>query len=255
MVLRLIRSWWLITSWLVAPLLLTAQPKPPFRVLALAEAGGIHEPFVVAAKNWLATVGREESFTVDYITTTDSIDARLLSHYPLFIQLNYPPYGWTDRAKAAFVTYIEQGQGGWIGFHHATLLGEFDGYAMWPWFSQFMGGIRYKDYIAGFVTATVRVENRQHPIMQGVPASFEIEREEFYTYDKSPRPLVDVLAAVDESTYRPDSPKKMGDHPVIWSNERVRARNVYFFMGHHPTLFQHPAYSLMVRNAIRWAVH
>lgn len=244
---------WTLIIWLLIPTPVTAQQTRPFRVLALAESGSIHQPFVLAAKNWLDQLGREEAFTVDYITTTDRIDSSFLSQYPLFIQLDYPPYRWTDRAKMAFIDYIEQGRGGWIGFHHATLLGEFDGYAIWPWFSQFMGGIRYKDYIASFVTATVRVENRQHPIMRGVPASFTIEREEWYTYDKSPRPSVDVLAAVDESTYRPDSPKKMGDHPVIWSNPHVRARNVYFFMGHHPDLFQHPAYTTMVRNAIRWA--
>lgn len=243
----------LLVSWVLTTASVSAQRRGAVRVLALAEADGIHQPFVLAAKEWLAKLGREQSFTVDYLTNTDTIDAQFLSQYQLFIQLDYPPYRWTDRAKAAFVDYIEQGQGGWIGFHHATLLGEFDGYAMWPWFSRFMGGIRYQDYIASFVTATVRVEHRRHPVMQGVPASFTIEREEWYTYDKSPRPNVDVLATVDESTYRPDSPKKMGDHPVIWSNGRVKARNVYFFMGHHPALFQQPAYTRMVKNAIRWA--
>ncbi len=243
----------IIGLWLLMGSVALAQSKPTVRVLAIAEAGGIHQPFVRAAKKWLATLGREQSFSVDYITTTDSIDRQFLSQYQLFIQLDYPPYRWTDRAKAVFVDYVEQGRGGWIGFHHASLLGEFDGYALWPWFSEFMGGIRYKDYIASFVTATVRVENRQHPVMQGVPASFTIEREEWYTYNRSPRPNVDVLATVDESTYQPDSPKKMGDHPVIWSNERVKARNVYFFMGHHPDLFRNTTYTTMVRNAIRWA--
>jgi type 1 glutamine amidotransferase len=242
-----------VTVWLLMATGALAQVKPAVRVLAIAEAESVHKPFVLAAKEWLSTLGRVQSFSVDYVTTTDSIDRHFLRQYQLFIQLDYPPYRWTDRAKAAFVDYIEQGRGGWMGFHHASLLGEFDGYALWPWFSQFMGGIRYKDYIASFVTATVRVENWQHPVMQGVPDSFAIEREEWYTYDKSPRPNVDVLATVDESTYQPDSPKKMGDHPVIWSNKRVKARNVYFFMGHHPALFQNTAYTTMVRNAIRWA--
>ena len=39
-----------------------------------------------------------------------------------------PPYTWPKEAEDAFVKYIEEGRGGWIGFHHATLLGEFDGY-------------------------------------------------------------------------------------------------------------------------------
>jgi len=66
------------------------------------------------------------------LRTGDKIDDDFLSHYQLIIQLNYPPYGWTPKAVAAFEKYIERGRGGWIGFHHATLLGEFDGTKMWP---------------------------------------------------------------------------------------------------------------------------
>jgi hypothetical protein len=34
----------------------------------------------------------------------------------------------------------------------------------------------------------------------------------------------------------------MGDHPVIWTNEHVKARNIYIFMGHSPDLFENEAY-------------
>ena len=96
---------------------------PRFKVVAIAEAGGIHAPFVEAAKVWLDQLAAENQFTVDYIQNTDKIDDEFLSHYQLFIQLNYPPYNWTPTAQAAFIKYIEEGRGGWIGFHHATLLG------------------------------------------------------------------------------------------------------------------------------------
>jgi len=231
----------------------TAHPK--FRVVALAEAGGIHRPFVDAAKVWLQKLSAEQNFVVDYIENTDKIDDDFLSHYQLFVQLNYPPYGWTPKAVAAFEKYVEEGRGGWIGFHHATLLGEFDGTKMWPWFSQFMGGIRFSDYIAKFATANVVVEDPSHPAMKDVPGSFVVDREEWYTYDKSPRPNVRVLARVDESTYSPDTKIKMGDHPVIWTNEHYKARNLYIFMGHHPELFQNPAFTRIFTNAIFWAAH
>jgi len=234
---------------------LSAQAaKPRFRVLAMAEkGGGVHAPFVAAARKWLQQEAQRQQFTVDYIENTDAINAAFLDRYQLFIQLNYPPYNWTDTAKATFTRYIQAGKIGWIGFHHASLLGEFDGFTMWPWFSDFMGGIRYKDYIPTFSTATVRVEARQHPCLKDVPASFVVQNEEWYVYDKSPRPNVNVLASVDESTYTPDSAIKMGDHPVIWSNERVKARNLYIFMGHHPDLFQNSAFTTIVHNAIDWA--
>jgi len=89
--------------------------------------------------------------------------------------------------------------------------------------------------------------------MKGVPASFLVKKEEWYTYDKSPRPNVEVIASVDESTYSPDSKIKMGDHPVIWSNRKVKAKNIYIFMGHSPVLFESEAYRTIFKNAIFWA--
>jgi type 1 glutamine amidotransferase len=227
---------------------------PRFNLIALAEHNSIHRPFVDAAKVWLEKEKNVDNFSIDYIENTDKIDDAFLSHYQLFIQLDYPPYGWKPNAAAAFRKYIEEGRGGWIGFHHATLLGEFDGYPMWPWFSQFMGGIRFTDYIPKFATATVVLEDQSHPVMKNVGPSFVVDQEEWYTYDKSPRPNVHVLAHVDEATYSPDTRIKMGgDHPVIWTNEHMKARNVYIFMGHHGELFQNSTFATICHNAILWA--
>jgi uncharacterized protein len=232
----------------------TAQNRTArFHVLALAEYGGIHKPFVDAARIWLGKLASQNDFAVDYVEDTQKIDDAFLAKYALFIQLNYPPYNWTDTAQAAFIKYIEQGKGGWIGFHHATLLGEFDGFPMWPWFHQFVGGIRFKDYIASFVTGTVTVEDTNHPVMKGVASPFVIENEEWYTYDTTPRPNIHVLASVDERTYTPATDKKMGDHPVIWTNQHVKARNVYIFMGHRPEHFNNPSFARIFSNAIFWA--
>jgi len=232
-----------------------AQNIPPrFRALVLYENGGWHIEYSKVAKVWLDQLAHDSNFAISYIQNTDSIDQDYLSKFRLFIQLDYAPYAWKDKAVKAFRGYIEQGKGGWIGFHHATLLGEFDGYPMWNWFSQFMGGVRYQNYIATFAAADVQVEDPTHPVMKNVPQRFHISKEEWYTWDKSPRPNVHVLATVDESTYDPDSKIKMGgDHPVIWTNEHFKARNVYIFMGHSPVLFESDAYKQLFRNAIFWA--
>jgi uncharacterized protein len=233
-----------------------SQPSiPAFRVLVMAEAGGIHLPFVQAASTWLGQLASDSGFAVDYIDNTRLVNEKFLSAYQLIIQLNYPPYGWGADAVRAFEQYIEQGRGGWIGFHHATLLGEFDGYPIWPWFSDFMGGIRFQNYIAGFARARVEVEDSTHPIMRGVARFFFVDRDEWYTYNRSPRLNKDihVIARVDESSYSPDSEIKMGDHPVIWTNGRFPARNVYIFMGHSADLFQNDQYKIIFRNAVFWA--
>jgi type 1 glutamine amidotransferase len=91
--------------------------------------------------------------------------------------------------------------------------------------------------------------------MKGLPSIFIIKKDEWYIYNKSPRNNVHVLANVDESSYQPPSSIKMGDHPVIWSNEHFKARNIYIFMGHSPDLFENIAYTTLFRNAIFWAAN
>lgn len=222
-------------------------------VLVLHENGGHHIAFTDRAKDWLGQFAEASGLTIDYFQNTHEIDQAFLSRYRLILQLDYPPYGWSETAAAAFENYIREGRGGWVGLHHASLLGEFDGFPMWRWFSEFLGGIRYANYIPGFARATVKIEAPEHPCMRGIPTSFIVDREEWYIYDRSPRGNVSVLAAVDESTYEPDCDVKMGDHPVVWTNQNVPSRNVYIFMGHGPELFDNPAYVTLLGNSILWA--
>ena len=223
-----------------------------FRAIAIAEIGGGHARFDTAAKAWLNKLAADSNFTIDYISDTKMIDTNFLKQYQLFIQLDYPPYPWEKEAQDAFRDYIEKGKGGWIGFHHPALLGVFDGYPMWQWYSEFMGNIVFKVNIPGGTAALLHVEDKNHPVMKDVPASF-ITKDEWYIYNQSPRPNVHVLASIDESTYKPGKSEKMGDHPVIWINERVKAKNVYIAMGHFPALFKDTAYTTLFRNAIFWA--
>jgi hypothetical protein len=224
----------------------------PARLIILAEPNGIHRPFVDSAIIFLKKLSAEMNFSMDFIENADSIGEAFLSRYRLFIQLDYPPYRWTDTAKAAFEKFIKEGKISWLGFHHATLLGEFDGFPIWPWFSEFMGGIRWKNYIAGFASAELKVEQRDHPVTRGLPSQFTIAKEEWYTYDKSPRPNVTVLISANESSYKPASNIRMGDHPVVWTNPHMKAKNLYIFMGHHGQLFDDPDYRMLFRNSLGW---
>lgn len=224
------------------------------KVLVLTERGGQHGGFTDAGLRWLAAEGAKGNFSITEINNARNITEAYLSQFSLVIQLDFQPYTWPKEAEDAFVKYIEEGRGGWIGFHHATLLGEFDGYPMWQWFSDFMGGVRFKNYIAPLADGTLIVEDKQHPVMKDVPASFVVPDDEWYTYDKSPRPNVHVLANVDESSYTPASDIKMGDHPVVWVNESKKARNVYFQIGHSSKLYETEGFTTMFRNAINWTL-
>lgn len=231
----------------------TAPDKTRFKALVLTETGGQHGPFVEEALKWFKKYGKDNDVEFTVVNDTKKIDENFLSQYKLFIQLNYPPYNWTETSREVFERFIIDGRIGWIGFHHATLLGEFDGFEMWKWFSKWMGNIRFKNYIAPLASGKVVVERSSHPVMKNVDKEFVLDKDEWYTYDVSPRREVSVLAHVDERSYTPASDIKMGDHPVVWTNNKVKARNVYFQFGHAPECFSNKNFTTMFANAIEWA--
>lgn len=226
-------------------------------VLILAEGYGQHKAFTDVAIPWLAVECDRLGADVTVAQSAFLLDdAAELDRYSLVIQLDFPPYTWSRQAEQNFIRYIGEGRGAWIGFHHATLLGDFDGYPMWTWFSRFMGDIRFQNYVAETCAGKVCVEQKAHPVMQGVSASFSVPDDEWYTYDRSPRlsPDVQVLASVDEDSYPASVKVRMGDHPAVWTNTKVPARNLYVQMGHSPRMMQVPAIQKLLRNALRWTL-
>lgn len=47
----------------------------------------------------------------------------------------------------------------------------------------------------------------------------------------------------------------MGDHPVIWTNEAIKAKNVYFQFGHSPKLLDNDSFKKVFSNAIDWCMN
>ena len=235
-------------------LLCSCAASPEANILVVRENGGHHKPFTDAAMAWLDSVSTSRNFTVTVISDMNDVNTDFLKDFNAIIQLDFPPYTWPEAAQSAFREYIEKGLGGYVGFHHATLLGDFDGYPIWEWFSNFMGGIRFAGYIEPLADGTVRVEDTKHPLFKDVDPTFTIPDDEWYTYDRNTRDAeyIHVLANVDEDSYRPASDIRMGDHPVIWTNTAVKARNVYFQFGHSPKLLENDNFKTLLLNAIDW---
>ncbi len=102
----------------------------PRKVLVLAERGGLHEGFTATGLEWLEEQKERLHLELTVLNSAKVIPEGELQKYQLLLQLNYPPYAWSDAARKDLERYIDEGVGGYIGFHHATLLGEFDGYGM-----------------------------------------------------------------------------------------------------------------------------
>jgi hypothetical protein len=93
------------------------------------------------------------------------------------------------------------------------------------------------------------MEDRTHPATKNLPATWQVW-DEWYEFNKSPRPNVRVLGRADESTYSPAKP--MGDHPMIWTNEKY-SRMIYICVGHDSSVCGNPNWVTLFHDAVMWA--
>ena len=228
----------------------THSREPALRVLVVASSDHDHTPMIAKAEPFLATLAAENHFVLDFTKDASRINETNLAGYQVFIQLHLAPFNMSASQQKALQKFIENGRG-WIGIHAAGLTGrQFLGAdtPYWQWFEDLMGDIVYSPHPA-IQQGSVVLEDREHPVTRNLPASFGV-RDEWYEFNKSPRPHVRVLARADESTYKPNKP--MGDHPIIWTNEAYR-RALYIGIGHDPTACRDPTFTTLVRDAILWA--
>jgi uncharacterized protein len=222
----------------------------PARVLVVGATDPYHSPMVDKAGRLFEAVARQSGLVVELTRDPATLTDDNLSHYAVVVQLHMAPFDLSSEEQQALQRFIARG-GGWVGVHAAGLTGtqfvhEGDGY--WSWFEEFFGGVVYSPHPA-LQEGTVIVEDRSHPVMRNLPARFQV-KDEWYEFDKSPRPNVHVLACADESSYRQNKP--MGDHPLLWTNPKFR-RMVYVGIGHDVSMCADPNFTILIRDAMVWA--
>jgi len=231
-------------------MLLSVNNPPGFKVFVTLSKAKDHLKMMAAAKPFLEKIAAENNFSIDISDDTSKINNENLEKYQVFIQLQQAPFDLSYSQQDAIQKFVEQGKG-WVGIHAAGLPGKsFVGpdKKYWQWYEDFLGGISYSPHPA-FQKGTVIVEDHKHPIMKNLPDRFEVP-DEWYEFDKSPRPNVHVLAVADESSYHQNKP--MGDHPIIWTNEKYK-KMVYIGIGHDASLCSDKNYTILITNAILWA--
>lgn len=124
------------------------------------------------------------------------------------------------------------------------------GFPKWPELNATIvgGGARGHDRIARFAVNAVK---RDHPVMAGVPASFEVEDELYYVNaegDKVPPGTapIEVLAETSPSV------KFKQPHPAVWVTSHPTARIVGIALGHDERVHDHAAFKALLVNAVKW---
>jgi type 1 glutamine amidotransferase len=181
-----------------------------------------------------------------------------------------PPEGY----ERAFEAMLERGTG-MVFMHHAIA-----GWPGWERYGQVIGGrfhytpARWNGLDlpdSGYrhdVTHTVDVVDPEHPIVDGVPASFEIT-DEVYLYpvdESSVQPLMrsrhrftdDGFYSADLAVRGHRYSNEGWSHPpgsdlVAWTRQEGPSRIAYIQFGDGPQTYADPIYRRVVRNAITWA--
>lgn len=149
-----------------------------------------------------------------------------------------------DDQQAAFERFIERG-GGFVGIHSASDT-EYD----WPFYGGLVGAY-FREH-PDVQPATLDVEAPDDPTMLGVPAPWT-RTDEWYAFQSNPRPNVEVLMTLDESSYDPGTATMGGDHPITWCHEYEGGRAFYTALGHTPESYSDPIFVGILTRAIRWA--
>jgi YVTN family beta-propeller protein len=241
-----------VVLFCVSPLF--AQTKsnqtPRFRVMAFYSTNiePDHVQFAQDAVRFFSTIAVKDNFTFDSTTDWAQLNESNLKQYQLIIWLNESPV--KPEQRHAFEEYARSG-GAWLGFHGA---GYNDQSTNWPWFVDFLGGSVF--YINSWppLPAQLTINDRQHPVVAHLPATYRSPDNEWYIWKPSPRlnPDVRILASADASNF-PLGLKDIllqGDLPVVWTNTKYHM--VYMNMGHGAKILDSPTQNELIENAILW---
>ena len=152
-----------------------------------------------------------------------------------------------DRHWKGMLQLLERGKG-MVFLHHS--LWSYDG--SWDEYRRIVGGrasSKEKVVIGPSPTSTykdeehirVHVVDPSDPVTKGLQ-DFDIIDETYNHYWVDPK--VHVLLTTDNPT---------SEHVIGWRHEYKKSRVVYFELGHGPTAYENPNYSVLVRRAILWA--
>ncbi|MEP5324458.1 ThuA domain-containing protein [Marinobacter alexandrii] len=218
-----------------------------------------HKDGIAGGLQALQAIGDDRGWSVFATENGAVFNAEQLAQFSAVVFLNATGDMLSKSQESAFESWMAGG-GGWLGIHAAG-----DGsHKSWSWYGQNLIGADFTAHILGpqFQTARVEVEDRDHPVSQDLPASWNHE-EEWYSWERSPRVNgFNVVVTIDENSYSPlqkapglERDLRMGDHPVVWTNCVGRGKSVYSALGHQSEAFDSPQHRQLLHSALRWLLN
>ena len=210
--------------------------------------GYVHDniPSAVAC---IQLLGKTHGFKVDTSSEPAIFTREILEQYDflIFTSTNNDVFD-TDAQRLTFRQYIEAG-GGFVGIH--SVVGT---ERNWHWFKQFMGCTFA--WHALFQKYTVRIIDKQHPSVKGLPTQW-IREDECY-FEKEMYPGIHTFLGQDVSTLKPDDRIKqnMGSfadyYPAAWHNFFDGGVAWITTLGHDKKDYSEPIYVQHILQGIEF---
>ncbi|MEO8075771.1 MAG: ThuA domain-containing protein, partial [Acidobacteriota bacterium] len=184
-------------------------------------------------------------FSVNYTEDRDQAAAEIGKADIAVISVNRQFFDTPAYRKALF-DFAAAGKG-LVMLHPGTWYG----FAQWPELNAAIvgGGARGHDRIAKFSVKAVKPD---HPVMAGVPASFEVE-DELYYMNAEPDKVPAGTAPIEVLAETSPSVRYMQPHPAVWITRHPTARIVGITLGHDERVHDLQPFKTLLVNAVKWA--
>ncbi|MGH9158824.1 MAG: ThuA domain-containing protein, partial [Vicinamibacteraceae bacterium] len=184
-------------------------------------------------------------FSVHYTEDRDQAAAEIANADVAVISVNRQHFDTPAWRKALF-DFAAAGKG-IIMLHPGTWYG----FPAWPELNASIvgGGARGHDPVGKF---SIKVLEPEHPVMKGVPASFDVQDELYYMNAESANTTAGT-ASIDVLAETSPSVKFKRPHPAVWVTRHPTARIVGITLGHDQRVHEHEAFKTLLANAVRWA--
>jgi type 1 glutamine amidotransferase len=220
-------------------------------ILVFSKTNSYRHDSIDAANTMFREIANERGWGIFETENGAVFNAAQVGRFKAVVWNNVSGDVLTPPQQEAFKSYIEAG-GGFVGVHGSGG----DPAYRWRWYVDTLIGAQFVGHTMSpqFRQATVKIEDRESPIMKGLDATWT-RTDEWYSFDSSVRAKgYHVLATLDEQSYHPEPNLSMGpDHPIVWTHCVGSGRAFYSAMGHQSSAYSEPKYLALLTNAIVWA--
>ncbi|MEZ0277158.1 MAG: ThuA domain-containing protein, partial [Roseimicrobium sp.] len=222
----------------------TSVSWAPGKTSVLIIGGGSSHNFIKFFGEVDSATLKTAGFTVHYTEDRDQAAAELANADVALISVNRQFFDSPTYRKALF-DRVAAGKGV-VMLHPGTWYA----YPRWPELNAQIvgGGSKGHDKLGPY---TVSVLKKDHPIMKGVPATFDVV-DELYYMNAKPEEIPAGTAAIEVLAETSPSQKFGKPHPSVWITKNDKTRIVGIALGHDERTHGDAAFKSILVNAVKW---